>query len=397
MRRYNRYINKAEERARRENRDFSLGIVLINKGEYYLNIHQPDSAEKYFDEVMDIGKKIGKVDLQAYANNGLGKAFIQKEKYKEGINYLELALAKNRYNDIVIEASYSLGDTWLKLKKYKDAENILLSSMHEIQSHNVGDKYIQWYEKLTEVYKASGQYKKAIDCMDSILVLKDSFTSFEKTKAVNMMEIKYKTAEKDKQIVQNQLLIARQNNKLTHKNIWISAIITGILLLGLFSLFLYRNARHKERLQAEQIKTLQNENSISILKGVVKGEENERSRLARELHDGIGGMLSAAMMCFRAIRHDNEAIIKIPAFNEAMNLLDEMGDEIRKTAHNLMPEALLKQNLPEAVMAYCNSVQEGGAIKIDFQCYGTFDNLSQDFKLNVYRIIRSRTNFHKLI
>ena len=71
-----------------------------------------------------------------------------------------------------------------------------------------------------------------------------------------------------------------------------------------------------------------------------------------------------------------------------MDILGEMGDEIRKTAHNLMPEVLLKQSLPDAVRAYCNNVRDGALFQLDFQSYGAFDDLTEDFKLNIYRIIQ---------
>lgn len=53
-----------------------------------------------------------------------------------------------------------------------------------------------------------------------------------------------------------------------------------------------------------------------------------------------------------------------------------------------MPEVLLKQSLPEAVRLYCDSVQDEGVLNIDFQSYGSFDSISQSYKLNLYRIIQ---------
>ena len=67
-------------------------------------------------------------------------------------------------------------------------------------------------------------------------------------------------------------------------------------------------------------------------------------------------MLSAAMMRFSSLRNENEAITATGSYHEGMKILNEIGDEIRKTAHNLMPDALLKQSLPEAVQAFCSNV-----------------------------------------
>lgn len=86
------------------------------------------------------------------------------------------------------------------------------------------------------------------------------------------------------------------------------------------------------------------------------------------------------------MRHADETVVNISAYQEGMTMLEDIGDEIRKTAHNLLPPALLRQSLPDAVRAYCNSIQEGSNLQVDLQCYGEFEQVSQDFKLNIYRI-----------
>lgn len=384
------YFNYAEDIARIGNFDYKLAMVLINKGDYYLGQSKPDSAKTYFEEGLKIAKKIGKVDLQAYANEEIGQAYVMLGKYENAVPYLHVAinLARNKFNYIVIDASYVLAEALYNLGDFKNAESLLVTNLNEAAASNLKDNTIKGYSILTEVYKASGQYKKAIDCLEMIAVLKDTLTSTEKTRAINQMEIKFKIAEKEQQIAKNDLLIAQQKGKIAQKNMWMAIILGSIFLLILILFGIYRNGRHKQRLQTQQIKSLQQENRIGILKAIVHGEDNERQRIARELHDGIGGMLSAAIMRFMTIKHTNNEITKVPAYYEVMELLEEMGDEIRKTAHNLMPEVLLKQSLPEAMHSFCNYVQEGGTLQIDFQCYGQFDNISQDFKLNIYRILQ---------
>ena len=384
------YYKQAEDIGRQGNYDYQLAIVLMNIGEYFNSIHKPDSSIKYFDEVMTISQQTDRVDLQAGANDDMGKAYIEMGSYQKAIPLLQLAisLSQNRYYYIVIDASYSLGDALCHTGKYKEAQAILENALQETKAHNSKDSYITSYTKLIEVYKATGQYKKASDYMDTLAVFKDSLTNSEKAKAIYQMEAKYTTAEKDKQLAQNQLLIAQQKNKIINKNIWIASIAGSILLLFVILVAIYRTGAHKQKLQAEQIKSLQQENTISILKGMVQGEENERRRLAGELHDGIGGILSAAMMRLMTIKHDHEAITTVPAYHEALDMLNQMGDEIRKTAHNLMPEVLLKQPLEDAIRGHCNHLQEGNALQIDLQVIGSFDKITQSAKLNIYRIVQ---------
>ncbi len=385
------FYYEAADMARKGSFPHQLAMVLINIGEYFIGERKADSAMHYFLEGMAISKENKYFDLQAYANKNLGVILVDAKKYQEAMPYLELAIAqvKNKNNNVVIEASYSLGEALFHQGKNEQAKQVLVNALQRAANANLRDNFtIKGYTTLADVYGAMGQYKEAYNCLSTISTLKDSLTSIEKAKAINQLDIKFRTAEKDKQIAQNQLLIARQKSKITQKNLWISAIVSSIFLLAFILLVLYRNTRQKQKLQLEQIKSLQQENKIGILEAVMQGEERERSRIAGELHDGIGGMLSAAMMRFAAIRHESEEVTKIPAYYEVMDLLDEIGDEIRITAHNLMPEVLLKQSLSEAVRSFCNYVQEGGALQIDFQCYGEFEHLNQNVKLNVYRIIQ---------
>jgi len=384
------YYNQGEAIARQNHYQNYLAFILLNKGEYYTSLTMTDSAEKCFEEVIEISDKIKSWDLKAEGNKGIGSVFIASGAYNKAIPYLQSAinLSENRDENIAIDASYYLGDAWYHTGRYKEAEAILLSALKQATTDNHKDNIIKGYTTLSNVYKATGQYMKSLDYMDSISVLKDSLMSAEKTKAINLMDIKFQTAEKDKEIAQKRLMILKQARTLTHKNIWTLLIIGSLAMMLLISIAIYRNTHQKQRLQAQQILSLEQENKIAILKAAVQGEDNERTRIARELHDGIGGMLSAAMMRFSGMHHDHKAITQIPAYKEAMDILGEMGDEIRKTAHNLMPEVLLKQPLPEALRAYCGKVQEGGTLQIDFQSYGSFGSLTEDFKLNVYRIIQ---------
>jgi len=370
------YYDLGEAYAIKYNYQNTAAILLYNKGEYYTSINQLDSARKLYEKVNEIGERKDRMDVKAMANNGMGKTYIKSGDYKKAINYLQIAisLSENKYKPVWIEASLLLGEALFKTKNYTEAEKTLLTALKQASESKLKDNIINGYTTLTAVYKATGQYDKAINCMDSISVLKDSLVSADNTRAINLMDIKFQTAEKDKQI-------AQQNTKLAQKNIWILSIGGSVVLLLLLSAGFYFYTINKER-------SSEKENKIGILKAAVSGGDNERTRIARELHDGIGGMLSAAMMRFSSMHHDNAAVTQTPAYREAMDILREMGDEIRKTAHNLMPDVLIKQSLPEAVRAYCNIVQESRALKIDFQSYGNFDDLSQNHKLNLYRIIQ---------
>lgn len=384
------YFDMAYQAAQQANLPYQLAIACDNKSAYYITLHQPDSAMKYLQQEIKIGQAIGKVDLIAFAHAKMGKVYILQRNYEKAIQALNhaIALARNRFNPPVVDAAYSLAHALLLSGKYPAAESMLTWAYTETRTHNYKDYYLLAYRQLADLHKVKGQPDKALQYMDSLLLLKDSLTNADNARAINHLEIKYQTSEKDLKLAASKLLIERQQGALARKNIMVWSGSGGILLLaGLLGL-LYRNARNRQRLQDEQIKSLQQVRTIDMLNARVEGEEKERGRLARELHDGIGGILSAAMMRLSTVPREAPDVARLSAYKDAMNLLQEMGEEIRKTSHNLMPDALMKQNLGEALQALCKTIHAEGILNISYQNYGNYEGISEDVKLNIYRIVQ---------
>lgn len=384
------YFDMAQAASTNANLDYQLGISFDNKAALYLATHQADSAKEYARLEMAVGHKMGKVDLQAFAYAKLGKAYVMKGQYAAALAALDSAmlLARGRFQPPVVDAAYSLGEALTKLNRYREAEATLNWAFRETRLHNYRDYYIVGYSSLAALHRAMGNAPLALALMDTLLGVKDSLTSADKARAINHLEIKYETAEKDRKIAEIHLLIAQQENKLGRKNLFIAggALVSALLLIVLAAA--HRNSRHKQRLAEGVIRTMEQEREITKLNAKVEGEEKERTRIARELHDGIGGMISAVMMRFSTLPRSLPDVAAAPAYKDAMALLADTGDEVRKTAHNLMPEILKKQPLDEAVRALCQSVQVEGHLRIDCQCYGEYSTIKEDVKLNLYRIIQ---------
>src|SRR5690606_38480546 len=77
-----------------------------------------------------------------------------------------------------------------------------------------------------------------------------------------------------------------------------------------------------------------------------------------------------------------------PEFRKTEFLIDEISKEVRKAAHNLMPDVLLHHNLPEAVKIFCSNTLRENSIHFEVIASGTFDRLDPDFLLSSYRIIQ---------
>ena len=119
--------------------------------------------------------------------------------------------------------------------------------------------------------------------------------------------------------------------------------------------------------------------------------ETERSRLAKDLHDGLGGLLSGIKLTLSSVA-DKVPEKNTPLFIKANNQLDTAIREMSRVAHNMMPEALLKFGLGEAIQDYCDGINESNLVKMKYTQIGSLQMLDQSTEIVLYRIIQELTN-----
>lgn len=230
------------------------------------------------------------------------------------------------------------------------------------------------YTRLIQTYTHTGQYKEALECQQARQHLADSILNAKVMVNVNELDVKYQTAEKDKQLVLAQKQLVRRN--------YLIGTTTGgvILISGLF-FFFYRSTRHKQKVQ-------QQEKEIDQLKAAMHGEERERMRIARELHDGIMVRLSSVKMNLNTLQKKMKDNEHAPQLKQAMGMLDNATQELRRSAHNLMPDLLLAEGLEGALDYFCSSLSSDSGTTIEFQHYGSVPELPSDYQLLLYRIVQ---------
>lgn len=170
----------------------------------------------------------------------------------------------------------------------------------------------------------------------------------------------------------------QQERSLKQKNLWIGIIIAGVLLSALTLILLWRN---KIKLSAQKIRS-------ERLQALMDGEEQERSRMARELHDGIGGMLAGIKMNVTALQDKQETPELKAGLQHVIGQMTAMGAEIHRAAHNFMPELLDKYGFRQALTTYCQQLEEGRMLRIDVQLLGSESDIPQHFALALFRIIQ---------
>lgn len=318
--------------------------ILFNIG--YLNLETGDfkNAYKYLQEAKQVAKNLGSQTADAYAEISDALYYLYTKQYNKALPI---------FNKIIAQAQLS-GNIELMINSYLSA---------------------------AQIYAALGNYREAYVNQQLYIAHSDSLQGKAKGKTVDLV-LKYAAMEKDKEITQQQLKLLQKDSLLKSKNIWIGITLTALLLLLLIWNQTRRVYKSKQQLQQERLLTMGQQQEIEKLKAMVEGEEKERRRIAYDLHDGI--MASFALVKMKL----NKLPEQPDTYTHVLKHFDQATSELRRTAHNLMPDMLLEEGLVQAIFYYCKTIEENAGLKIHFQQQGPIPRFIIGFEVALYRIIQ---------
>jgi signal transduction histidine kinase len=378
------YLEQAENLGKERNHPYLLGMVSINKGVAYNNLGALLKGKAYLLKARDIAADNGFFTMEEQALLHLATNSREAGDIKEALQYTEDGLKVNSIQHAVkMGLLLQKGLSYFELKEYDKAETSLLSALDSSKSAGNSVRadratLSDLYQALAKTYRAQGRFDKAIEYYEAYYTIKDSIFKSTFNGKVDRLQQDFEAASKNNELIKKELLISQQKATIQKKNI----VTCGIILLSLLSgSFLFMHFRTRQRMQKQ-------ENEIATWRASMDGEEKERTRLARQLHDSIGGSLSTVQMWFGTLQKRHREIGSSGDYGEAMQLLGSTLAEVRETAHHLMPELLLRHGLTEAVRIFCNTVQKAGHLKIEYQYYGYIGQLNSSLELIIYRHIQ---------
>jgi signal transduction histidine kinase len=318
--------------------------------------------------------------------SNLGEVFANRKDYSTALNYFYKCLAIDRIFDDkygMIMDYANIGGCQMKLRQFDKAKPFLDSAYTIAENENFVKDKMNVLNSLVTYYTAKGDLEKAEEIGISLDALKDSIQNLAVQKNISELNTKYETEKKEKQLQLQQF----ENTK---KKYWIIGLLC---LLGLGSLlgFSYYK-RHKLANEKRLQQAIMKQQDMAT-KAIIEAEENERKRIAGDLHDGVGQTMSAAKMNLSSIesrldfKNEEDKI----AFEKIVNLVDESCREVRSVSHNMMPNALLKSGLSSAVKEFIEKI-DSRILKVNLYSEGLNERLDGNVETVLYRIIQECVN-----
>jgi signal transduction histidine kinase len=370
-------------------RDSDLATAYLFLIDDFTKNKQLDSAKKYMAIAQALVDEFKTPILYLRYFGSAAKIAFEEKLFEKSLGYSKqmLMYAKEVKKDMQeMNADLLIAKNYRALHQPQKAISYLkdvITISHKVKG---SEQRKNAFWELAGTYHQLNNTTEAYHYLTQYTSLKDSLNEDENKLKLNEIDTKYQTAQKEKQI------LVLEKNEQTQKTL-IYSLITGIFAVSLIGFLFFRNMSIRKKIAEKEVQQLQQERQLIATNSILKGQEEERTRVARDLHDGLGGLLSGIKLTLNNVRGN----VILPesgamAFSRALTQLDAAIDEMRRVAHSMMPEALVRFGLPEALQDFCDGINESGQLNVNLQTFGLETRLDSSVEVVLYRIIQELLN-----
>ena len=397
------HAQKAYEGAAALKDDHLIFNSLFNWATMEVKLNNSDTALIMFENLAAISRK-NKDDYSLMdVLNNIGDIYYRSRNFQKSLeqyNSIAAILKNHKEPDYELYLYMNRGNTYIALGNYTAANHDLLKATTLGQSMNANFELMNIFRFRSDLAAKTNRHEDALHFWKMADSLEQLSVNEESRKHIRQLEVKYQTAQKDLAISKQKIDILNKENAIRRKSIQNTALLLGCILLALVLFLAYRNIRHRRKIAIKErelhnnrIVELERKHQLDAMQSILRGQEQERSRLAKDLHDGIGGLLSGVKFGLSAIKNNQGNNGKNPdEVDNVLHMLDNSVSELRRVSHNLMPAALITYGLKEALENYAENINRSGALKIKLQIYGLEKRLNQEEEISIYRIIQELLN-----
>ncbi|MHC5363154.1 histidine kinase [Myroides sp. LJL110] len=314
---------------------------------------------------------------------GLSDVSEMQGDYKEALKYQKEYLQKFKalFNQEQVELSKKLEAQFDKQRQEQQLVNMTLlmekkqRELELVQALGVQQK--QEYENL-KLLEENQRKELALSLLEGQ----------KKEQELKLTQLESQQAKADIQNYKQEISYKEKIN-----TYYISLIIVFFLAL---ILLIYAYKQREKALAKDRkiyqitLSKAQQQAEIQNLTAMLEGQEKERSRMARDLHDGLGGLLSSTKISLSSLQEKLPDSLQQDLF-KTLAQMDLSVEELRRIAHNLMPDLLQRFGLKEALWDYAQRMQTP-YLEIDLQFLHYKDSLPIESQLLVYRMVQELVN-----
>ncbi|HWS00295.1 MAG TPA: sensor histidine kinase [Prolixibacteraceae bacterium] len=363
-----------------------------NLANLYSRMQDTVRSLSYYEKALSLARQLKNDELISGNLSNMGNIYSGQKSYPEAIRlYRESLEIRERLGDLKgISSSLSrLGTSYTETGRYKEALQALTRSLNIARKIAVHEEETSALIGLARLKALTNQHDSAFYFMQQYIAMKDSAyderirqqilelqTRYENEKLAQDLEL----AKHDKEYA--EIMLIQKKTQL------LLILFILISLTGAAIFFFYRHQqRQKATAAAEKIR----ENEARLY-AVLEGQEEERRRIARELHDGLGQTLTAIRLNYQALALKLTSSDQLPDITKVESMLDSASSEVRSISHQMMPKELEQFGLIAAVEGTLNLVLAPTPIQYTFEHSGFQERLGNQSELVLFRVLQELVN-----
>lgn len=354
-----------------------MSDATYNIAEMQFNEGQSDSA--YFNCLQSLGymRRWGDTGTVGYNYDLLSKIELPNKKLQKALIYSKQAiglLKKDKDFTGLIPALNQLGKVYDRLNMPDSS----IRCYHEAfgLARTLGYKtYLpETAASLAELYEVLGRQDSLVKYLKIRQTYTDSLNDEIAHRATTESLAKFDTEKKE-------LALEAEKQTSANRKAMNTALLITAALLALFMLLMWRSFRQQKKIK-------QKESELNQANALLRGQDAERERIARELHDRVGSMLSTVKLHFTGMESQMSDLItqQSNTYQKALHLLDETYEEVRRISHDLDTGLLGRYGLRTAMLQLTQLISSANKVKVQYIDNNLPPELYQPFETELYRI-----------
>ncbi len=362
-----------------------------NIANVYQRLKDTAKAASYYKKALETFRQLNNGEGISAMLSNLGNIYLAQGRNQKALEMLEESLAiREKMGDrkAISSSLIKIGEAYTNLGQYDKASEALYRGMRTAQKIDVPEEEMAAYLNMAKMYAMAERLDSAFVYTRRYIALKDSVYDQRLKQQIVEVQVKYETGkmEKDNQLLSQKVQLKEAHIKQQKTNLLLLIFIIITITGAAIFLFYRRNQKQKAALDAEIIRHNQQQ-----LKAVIAGQENERRRIARELHDGVGQRLAAIKLGWEKMVDNLKKSKQYEDLKEMANLLDAASKEVREISHQMMPKELEQFGLPSAVKNMLNTTLKNTGIDYEFNRFGLKKRLPTIIEMNLFRVLQEMT------
>lgn len=384
---------------------FNFANILKEEGKF-------DQARKHYQTVLGYREREGNKAVIAYVNINLSQMLVEEGRCAEAVISLEktlILLKELQFNSDIAIVLNDLGLCESKLGHTQKAINYFQQALEIGEEHSLLMYNSNIYKNLSQLYQDEGDYKNALKLYEKSITTIEEQNSLDKEKYVANIQERYETQlketrikllEKEQKLSEAELQKAELTVKRQRivRNTFIAGFVLILLTLIVLRFFYVQRLRAQKELSLQQeenakqqINQMIKDHKLSVIERYQEGQDEERSRLAREIHDGIGSDLAGIKIAFEHYAEQHEEKQQSKRIASAIN---NACIDVRGLSHQLHPLPFSKIGFTSFLHDFINQISEKSTVEIKafFFPEEDIDSLPEALLADTYRIVQELVN-----